>query len=119
MAAIQLSKSLFQKTISDNSIVLLDFWATWCGPCRMFAPVFEKVSDKHVDIVFGKINTDEERDLASEFQIMSIPTLMVFKDQVMVYRQAGALPEASLEELIKKVKELNMDDVRADMAKDQ
>jgi thioredoxin 1 len=119
MATFELTKDNFNKTIEDNKIVLIDFWASWCGPCRMFGPVFDKVSLNHEDMIFGKVNTEDQRELAGQFQIMSIPTLMVFKEKIMVYKQAGALPEKSLEELVTKVKELGMDDVRADMAKDQ
>lgn len=119
MATIKLTRGNFKETIEKNPIVFIDFWAAWCGPCRMFAPVFEKVSENHSDVVFGEVNTEEERELAAEYQIMSIPTLMVFKENILIFMQAGALPEKALEELVKKVKELDMEQVRADLAKDQ
>lgn len=119
MAVVALTKENFKNAVEQNNIVLVDFWATWCGPCRMFAPVYEKVSEKYPDIVFGKVDTEDARDLASEFQIMSIPTLMIFKENILVFRQSGALPEKALDDLVGKVKQLDMDTVRADMAKDQ
>jgi thioredoxin 1 len=119
MAVVALTKENFKNTVEQNNIVLVDFWATWCGPCRMFAPVYEKVSEKYPDIVFGKVDTEDARDLASEYQILSIPTLMIFKESLLVFRQSGALPEKALDDLVSKVKQLDMDTVRADMAKDQ
>jgi thioredoxin 1 len=119
MAVVALTKENFQNTLEQNKIVLIDFWAAWCGPCRMFAPVYEKVSEKHADIVFGRVDTEDARDLSAEYQIMSIPTLMIFKESILVFRQSGALPEKALDDLVSKVKQLDMDQVRADMAKDQ
>jgi len=119
MATVEVTKDNFTQTLENNPVVLIDFWATWCGPCRMFAPVFDKVSGNHEDVVFAKVNTDEQRDLAAEHQIMSIPTLMVFKEKILVFRQSGALPEQALEELVKQVKALDMEQVRAEMAKRQ
>ncbi|MDX1658247.1 MAG: thioredoxin [Nitriliruptorales bacterium] len=116
MATKELTKDNFQSTIDDNDIVLVDFWAEWCGPCRMFAPVFESVSDEHDDIVFGKVDTEDQQQLAAEFGIRSIPTLMAFRDNVLVFSQPGALPESSLEELIRQVKDLDMDEVREKIA---
>jgi thioredoxin 1 len=106
----------FRQTVSDNGIVLVDFWADWCGPCKMFAPVFEAASEKHDDIVFAKVDTEAEQQLAAEAQIRSIPTLMAFRDGILVFNQAGALPSESLEELITAVRDLDMDDVRAKLA---
>ena len=115
MPTIEINKDNFDATV-EKGIVLLDWWAAWCGPCRAFAPVFEQAADKHGDIVFGKIDTDAQRELAGGFQIRSIPTLMVFRDGILVFEQAGALPGAVLEELIGKVRALDMDEVRKHVA---
>jgi thioredoxin 1 len=112
VATVKLGQGNFDEVVSSNGIVLVDFWASWCGPCRMFAPVFEAASEEHPDVVFGKVDTEAEQQLAASFGIMSIPTLMVFRDQVLLYAQPGALPGPVLEELITKVKELDMDEVR-------
>lgn len=117
MATTTMSIDNFQSTIENNAIVLIDFWAAWCGPCRMFGPTFEKVSEKHTDIVFAKVDTEAHGDLASLFGIQSIPTLAVFRDGILLYREAGALPENGLEELIGQVRQLDMDKVRADVEK--
>ena len=117
MAAIDLTKDNFQSTIDDNDIVIVDFWASWCGPCKQFAPVFEAASELHSDIVFGKVNTEEQQELAGDFQIRSIPTLMIFREQIGVFMQPGALPPQALEEVIGKVRELDMEYVRAEVAK--
>ena len=106
----------FVATIEKPGIVLLDWWAAWCGPCRMFAPVFEAAAAKHPDIVFGKIDTDAQRELGAAFNVRSIPTLMAFRDGILVFSQAGALPGKAVEELITKVRSLDMDDVRAKVA---
>ncbi len=112
MGAVQITAKNFKDTIEKGGIVLLDWWAPWCGPCRAFAPVFEKAADSNPDITFGKINTEEEQDLSGAFEIRSIPTLMVFRDGILLFEQAGALPAAALEELISKVRALDMEDVR-------
>lgn len=117
MAAIDLTHDNFQSTIDDNDIVIVDFWATWCGPCKQFGPVFEASSEIHQDIVFGKVNTEEQQELAGEFQIRSIPTLMIFREQIGVFMQPGALPPHGLEEVIGKVRELDMEFVRAEVEK--
>jgi thioredoxin 1 len=119
MPAVELSAEAFERTIENNAIVLVDFWAPWCGPCRQFAPVFEAASSNHPDAVFAKVNTDVESELASALEIQSIPTLMIFRDQICVFAQPGALPAAMLEELIGRVKALDMDDVRRRIAEHQ
>ena len=115
MAAAEITGNNFDKTI-ESGIVLLDWWATWCGPCRAFAPTFERASEQHDDIVFGKIDTDAQPGLARKFGIRSIPTLMVFRDGILIFEQAGALPAPALEELIGKVRALDMDVVRKQIA---
>jgi thioredoxin 1 len=119
MATTDLTNTTFQAAVDDHDIVLVDFWAGWCGPCQSFAPTYEKVSADHPDVVFGKVDTEAEQDLAAAFQIRSIPTLMVFRDNVMVFNQAGALPEASLRDLIDQVKALDMADVHRQIAAQQ
>ena len=115
MATIEVTKDNFEEIITGNDIVLVDYWAPWCGPCRQFAPVYESLSEEHGDIVFAKVNTEDERELAGHFQIRSIPTLMVFREQIIVFAQPGALPPASLTSVIEKVRELDMDMVRKDI----
>lgn len=119
MATINLTKDTFEGIITGNDIVLLDFWASWCGPCSQFAPVFESISEAHPDIVFAKINTEEEQELGGYFHIRSIPTLMAFREQIVVFSQAGALPPAGLETVIEKISELNMDEVRRQVAEQE
>jgi thioredoxin 1 len=116
LSTVALTEATFEKTITTDGITLVDWWATWCGPCRAFGPVFEAASETHPDITFGKIDTDANQGLAGEFQISSIPTLMAFRDGVLVFSQPGALPAAGLEQVIKAVRDLDMDDVRAQMA---
>jgi thioredoxin len=110
--AMNLTQANLEETLNKNEIVVLDFWASWCGPCRMFAPIFEKVAARNPGIVFGKINTEEEQALASAFQIRSIPTLMVFRQGIIVFMQSGMLPESAMDELLEKVKSLDMNEVR-------
>lgn len=112
MTTQNLTAADFGETVQRDGITLVDWWASWCGPCRMFAPVYEKASEKHDDIVFGKVDTEAERELAGAAQIMSIPTLMAFRDGILVFSQPGALPESALEQVIEAVRELDMDDVR-------
>jgi len=119
MATTTLTADTIADTIKDNEIVLVDFWASWCGPCRMFGPVFEASSEQHPEIVHAKVDTEAEQQLAAELQITSIPTLMAFRDGVLVFNQAGALPAPSLEQVVSAVKELDMDDVRAKIAERQ
>lgn len=116
MATIALTKDNFEQIVSGNDMVLIDFWAPWCGPCKGFAPVFEAASEKHADIVFAKVNTDEEQELAASFNIRSIPTLMFFRERVILYSQAGALPGSALEQVIAKGKELDMAVVHKEIA---
>ena len=116
MATEEITAQNFEETITSNDIVLVDFWAPWCGPCRSFAPTFDKVSENHTDIVFAKVNTEEEQELASHFQIRSIPTLMVFREQVILFAQAGMLSESQLEQVITQVRSIDMAKVHAEIA---
>ena len=117
MATVNLTKESFEQTVLDNDIVLVDFWAGWCGPCRAFAPVYEKVSESHPNIVFGKVDTEAEQALAGALGIRSIPTLMVFRDNVLLFNQPGMLPEPVLAEVIQKVRDLDMDEVHKEIEK--
>lgn len=116
---IEITNENFQSVLNDNEIIILDFWASWCGPCRMFAPVFDKVASQNSDIIFGKINTEKELELSEAFQIRSIPTLAIFRDKIMLFSQAGALDENSLKDVIKQVRALDMNQVRKQIEEEQ
>ena len=119
MAVVELTKDSFEKTVTDNDFVIVDFWAPWCGPCRSFAPVFENVSEDNPDIVFAKVNTEEQQEIAAHFQIRSIPTLMIFREKVIIFSEAGALPEGAFRDLVTKASELDMAEVRKQIEEQQ
>jgi len=119
MAVVELTKDNFEQVVTSNATVIVDYWAPWCGPCRGFAPVFEKVAEMHPDVVFAKVNTDEEQEIAAHFQIRSIPTLMVFREQIIVFSQPGALPQGAFEQVVEKSKSLDMAVVRQQMAEQE
>jgi thioredoxin 1 len=116
MAVVELTKDNFEEVVTNNPFVIVDFWAPWCGPCRSFAPTYEKVSAEHPDIVFAKVNTEDEQEIAAHFQIRSIPTLMIFRDKIIIFSEAGALPESGFKELVGKAGELDMNEVREQIA---
>ena len=116
MATVDVTKENFEEIVTKNSIVILDFWAAWCGPCKAFAPAFEAASEKYPDVVFGKINTEEQQELAGHFQIRSIPNVMLFRDQIVLFSQPGTMPPAGIDSVIEQAKALDMDKVRAEIA---
>ena len=116
MATVELTKDNFEHTVNGNPIVIVDFWAPWCGPCRGFAPVFEQASETHADVVFAKVNTDEQQELAGSFNIRSIPTLMVFREKVILFQQAGALPGSALQQVLAQAKSMDMAKVHQELA---
>jgi thioredoxin 1 len=117
MATMDLTKENFEKTVNENPLVIVDFWAPWCGPCKGFAPVYEQASEAHLEVVFAKVNTDEQQELAGAFGIRSIPTLMVFRDKVILFQQAGALPRTALDQVITQAKSLDMAKVQEEISK--
>lgn len=119
MPVLELTQQNFESTITGNKIVIVDFWAPWCGPCKSFAPVFEAAAEKHPDVVFAKVNSDDEQALAGHFGIRSIPTIMLFREQIIVFMQAGALPPSGLESVLAQAKALDMEQVRRDIAAQQ
>ena len=119
MAVVELTDATFEQTVKDNDLVLIDFWAPWCGPCRSFAPIYEKVAERHPDVVFAKVNTEEQQALANHFQIRSIPTVMAIRQQVILMAQPGVLPEQALDDVIAKAQVLDMDAVRAEIAAEE
>jgi thioredoxin len=119
VATVELTQENFEQTVNDHAMVIIDFWAPWCGPCKGFAPVYEKAAESHPDVVFGKVNTDEQQELAGSFGIRSIPTLVVFREKVILFQQAGALPGNALEQVITQAKALDMAKVHAEVAGQQ
>jgi thioredoxin len=119
MATVELTKENFNDVVENNDFIILDFWAPWCGPCKNFSPIFEKVSENHEGIVFGKINTEDQQELGAYFQIRSIPTLMILRDKVAIFSQPGMLPESALEDIIKQASELDMAEVHKQIAEEQ
>jgi len=112
MATVDLDSSNFVDTVNNNDIVIIDFWAPWCGPCQSFAPIYDELSEQYTDVIFSKVNTEAHQDLAAQFQIRSIPTLLVFREQIIIYQEAGALPKDGLSKLVEQIKTLDMDEVR-------
>ena len=119
MATVDLTAVNFEEKVNGSAITVIDFWAPWCGPCKAFAPTYEEVSKTHPDVMFAKVNTEEEQQLGAQFNIRSIPTLMVIRDNIVIFTQAGALAKNALEDLVKQIKEVDMDEVRAAVAKQQ
>ncbi|MSQ54582.1 MAG: thioredoxin [Betaproteobacteria bacterium] len=119
LATVELTKDNFEKTVTDHPIVIVDFWAPWCGPCRGFAPIYERTSESHPDVVFAKVNTDEQQELGGAFNIRSIPTLMVFRENVILFQQAGALTASALEQVLTQAKSVDMAKVHAEIAQEQ
>jgi thioredoxin 1 len=116
MATVEITKDNFEAIVTKNTMVILDFWASWCGPCKAFAPAFEAASEKYPDVVFGKVNTEEQQELAGHFQIRSIPNVMLFREQVVLFSQPGAMPAAGIDSVIEQARALNMDEIRAEIA---
>ena len=119
MAVVEITKDTFEQTVTDNDFVIVDFWAPWCGPCRSFAPVYDKVSEDYPNIVFAKINTEDEQEIAMHFQVRSIPTLMIFREKIIIFSEAGALPENAFRDLVGKAGELDMAEVRKQIDEQQ
>ena len=119
MAVVELNKESFEQTVNENDFVIVDFWAPWCAPCRSFAPTYEKVSNDFDDVVFAKVNTEDEQEIATHFQIRSIPTLMIFREKIIIFSQAGALPEQAFRQLVDRARELDMNEVRAQIEAEQ
>jgi len=119
MPVVQLTKDNFEQVVTSSPTVIVDFWAPWCGPCKGFAPIFDRVAEANPDVVFAKVNTDDEQEIAAHFQIRSIPTLMVFRDQIIVFSQPGALPQNALEQVVSRAKDLDMNEVRAELQKQE